>query len=171
MRPILIFCFVFLVGMACRAEESALMPEIVLKRIDALGARKAVNEYIDTPAWATILRGIRSGEPTWLKVFSKLRAGSDAGASEDLALALFEAIPAKPFEVIPVISREYHETTNQVCTFTFEAEMPAGGINRYLSRIENALRQAATETERKIAAECLSGVKATREAFYDDTNY
>ncbi len=134
----------------------------VLSLIDSAGAREVIRKNYDQPLWLTaIIPGIERAEPEWLEVAVKLRAASDAAASEDLGSALYRAIAVNPLRVIPVIRRIYQSEPFETCNMTFEAEAPKEGVSKYVARIRRGLERANSHEERRIAAECSKGLDAT----------
>ncbi len=133
----------------------------VLSLIDSAGAREVIRKNYDRPLWLTaIIPGIERAEPEWLEVAVKLRAASDAAASEDLGSALFRAIAVNPLRVIPVIDRIDKSEPFAICNMTFEAEAPKEGVSKYVAKIRRGLQSARSQEERRIAAECSKGLDA-----------
>lgn len=143
----------------------ALTPVAALSHVAEVGAKQAVLDYYETPQWDHVVRGIASGDSDWLKVYTALRQAADAGAGEDLGDAIYEAVPKRPFKVLPLLAESTGRTPRQLCTFTFESKLPDGGIGAYLDRLDRTLSQASTRDQRRMAAACRQGIKATRRQF------
>lgn len=163
----LIACLFFFCATA--AAEGAVAPAqitpgMVLAHIKSIGPKRAVADYFAKAEWSTIKDGVASGSDAWLKVYAWLKPAADGEAGEDLSEAIFEAIPARPFKVIPILASSEHQTTEQLCTFTFEAKIPEGGINAYLNRLDAALDRARSQKDRAVADACRRGVKTTRKS-------
>jgi len=78
-----------------------LTPQTVLDSAASLGARPTLERlYNDQRQWSALLAGIATGAPPWLKVATTLRVVSDAGASEQLDLAVGEALEHRPADVL-----------------------------------------------------------------------
>lgn len=76
-------------------------PGAITSRIDKFGAKIVLSEaYYDKTGWKQVLAGISTGNPEWLKIASVLRGASEAGASEELTLALGEALGNRPLDVL-----------------------------------------------------------------------
>ena len=173
-RPSLIVAAILAVASVALAQtQSENISGQVLNHIAKAGARQAISDYYEKPIWKEILKGIASGTQDWLNVYSALRPGSDAGSGEDLGEAIFDAIPTAPFSVLPLLYSENRGrfSITELCTFTFEASVPDGGINAYLTRIEQSMKSASTSEQRSIREACVRGVVKTREAFKDATSY
>jgi hypothetical protein len=83
--------------------QSALTPEDVLERIAKNGARVTVAQIYSNPMqWRAVLTGIATGSKLWLNAAVGLRSGSDAGASNQIDLALGEALEHHPQWVLAV---------------------------------------------------------------------
>jgi hypothetical protein len=136
----------------------------IVGEIRDVGAKRVVAKYYDTKTWEHIIMpGIRRADQAWLQVAEELHKGSDAGASEDLDSTLYDALPAAPYRVLLVIQRMYGSTAEDVCTMTFEAEIPKGGVAPYLQRIERGLGNPNTQQQVEMAKLCRRGLAKTRE--------
>jgi len=154
----LVLCIAF----SSAAYAATVTPDGVLCHIARVGAKQTLTDYYDKPEWMTIKRGIASGEASWLKIYSDLKSVADAGAGEDLGDAIFEALPRRPFEVIPLLTSGGEYTVKQICTFTFESQVPAQGTRQYLNELKRSLRKARTTDQLKIAHDCREGMELTR---------
>jgi hypothetical protein len=135
----------------------------IAAEIDSVGASAVLSKYYDTSAWTiSILPGIESGAEEWLSIARQFCAVSDAGASEDLGLALYAALAVNPFRVLPALKNVYGGTDEERCTISFEAELPKEGVTKYLNRITMKLKKAKTKTEKTMAVGCLRGLEHTR---------
>jgi hypothetical protein len=59
-----------------------------------------VQDLFDKPKWTEILGKIETGRRQWLDVAVKLYAGTDAGSTEELALAVGVALLHQPRQVL-----------------------------------------------------------------------
>jgi hypothetical protein len=83
--------------------QNDLTPSSVMAEIQESGASATVFQlYEDNSLWSALLKNIENGKPAWLKVASVLRGGSDAGASEQLVLAVGEALEHNPEAVLEI---------------------------------------------------------------------
>lgn len=157
----------FLVPLAVIAAGPTSSPDAqeVLRHISHAGPQQALLDYYDKRPWPAITRGIASGNAAWLKVYLALKPASDGGAGEDLDAAIFDALPVQPFQVLSILMADGRTSAEEVCTFTFEANDPAGGIDADLDRLERALAKADTDQQRALAESCRRGVEATRSNF------
>jgi hypothetical protein len=131
--------------------------------INSVGAAIVLRRYYDTSVWAgSIMPGIESASAEWLSIAQQLSTASDAGASEDIALALYDALAVNPFRVLPVLKSIYGGTEEERCTISFEAEIPKGGVTKYIDRIKTKLGKAKTKPEKAMAVGCLRGLENTQ---------
>jgi len=73
--------------------QSTLTPESVLERIAKNGSRATVAQIYDDPKqWRAVRTGIAAGSRSWLEVAVQLRPGSDAGVTNQIELAVGEAL-------------------------------------------------------------------------------
>lgn len=78
-------------------------PQAIIDHVSSRGAREVVQElYRDKEIWYALLHNIATGRKLWLEAAVALRSGSDAGASEMLALAVGEALEHAPENVLRV---------------------------------------------------------------------
>ena len=150
---------------ATSARAQALTPAAALLHVAEVGAKQAVLDYYETSQWDHLVRGIASGDRGWLRVYAALRPSADAGAGEDLGDAIYDAIPQRPFNVLPLLAASTGRTPKQLCTFTFEFKLPEGGIGAYLNRLDRALSHASTREQREMATACRQGIQATKREF------
>jgi hypothetical protein len=145
---------------ACvQALAQSVDPDSLTTEIRNTGAREVLHKYFDTPAWERqIIPGIKSGSSVWLAVAQEFSAVADAAPSEELGLALYAALPVKPFAVLSVLGAKYGREAEWLCNISFEAELPEEGALPYLARVRGALRSARTPEERKTAAACRRGL-------------
>ena len=84
----------------------SLQPADIERMMDRDGAKKTLEVlFEDDRRWDRILTSIAKGQPAWLNVAANLKAVSDAGASERLAMATQEALPKNAPEVLRLVSR------------------------------------------------------------------
>ncbi len=72
--------------------------------IDRQGAGGTLRELLrDEKVWRQVLERIAAGSNAWLRVAARLEPGSDAGAAEDLAIAVQDALPNAPEQVLRLV--------------------------------------------------------------------
>ena len=143
----------------CRPLETPVSPSQLKAEIQASGARAVLHKYYDAPAWsASIMPGIRSAAPAWLEVGEQLDSVADAGASEDLALAFYDALAVAPFRVIALLVRTSGGSVEQICNVSFEDEVPRQGVTAYLNEIRRKLGAPKTSEQKVMAAACMRGL-------------
>jgi hypothetical protein len=81
-------------------------PETIISEVKSRGAKAVVRELAkDWSVWDSICDKIASGDQAWLKAAAALQAGTDAGASETLDLALGEALEHDPKNVFESVGK------------------------------------------------------------------
>jgi hypothetical protein len=85
------------------SAQPAVTSDNIDQRIAEVGPHTTVAEmYADPSIWTAVLSGVSSGEANWIKVAIKLRQSSDAAASQELELALGEALEHQPQAVLEI---------------------------------------------------------------------
>lgn len=83
--------------------DSVLTPADITAQINTVGARAALEAiYNNEKKWPQVLSGISTGTRDWLIVANLLRPASDSGSSEQLGLAVGEAIEHHPENVLSI---------------------------------------------------------------------
>jgi hypothetical protein len=151
---------------ACmHAVAQSITPESLATEIRTSGAREVLRKYFDTPEWEQqIIPGVKSGSTAWLAVARDLSAVADAAPSEELSLALYAALPVRPFAVLSVLGSKHGFEAESLCNMSFEAELPEEGALPYITRVRSSLRSASTPQERRIAAACRRGLARAEES-------
>ncbi len=148
--------------------EKRLSAGAALAQIRSNGPAAFIKAYEHSAAWdRDILAGIEDADASWLTAAKLLKSHADGAVAEEIGLALYGALPKRPFAVIPVLMHVYRSTAEEVCTQTFEAATPPQGIESYLSQLETALSRARSRTEIALAHKCREGVIATRDYVRD----
>lgn len=149
--------------------QPRISPDEILKHVAQVGSRQAVHDYYDKPIWTAIEQGIMSGAPRWLEVYSALRPGTDGASAEDIGQAITNGIPSAPFRVLSVLHADHNGRMSyeNLCTFDFEVNVPDGGAEAFLTRLQKALNSAGTSREKSIRDACLSGLADTRKTKTD----
>ncbi len=83
-------------------------PDAIINEVKSRGADAVVSElYKDWNAWDFICNKIATGDQAWLKAATALKAGTDAGSSEMLDLALGEALEHEPENVFKIAANTF----------------------------------------------------------------
>ena len=143
-------------------------PPITSKSISALierkGASKALDEiYNSETLWPEVLHRIATGSRSWLKIAKQLRAVSDAGASEQLELAVGEALEHQPENVlrfaVPAFSLEVVCSGPDVDDPRFDSyELSIHAINLRQAK----LREIATPNLRHLRNQCIEQLETSK---------
>lgn len=95
---------------AAATDRPTQSPELLLKRIRSEGAVAVVRSLWDTRGWSDLTDHVASGDPQWVDVAMAISPGTDAGATEELADALFVALGQNPAYVLKVLPAEESDT-------------------------------------------------------------
>ncbi len=95
-------------------SDSALTPTVVLEKIKTFGARPTLQAiYSDKENWERLLAGIATGTKDWLSIANQLVSVSDAGSSQQLGLAVGEALEHQPENVLSLTFAQFG--LSQIC--------------------------------------------------------
>jgi hypothetical protein len=129
-------------GSASSDRGRQLGAQAIAERVHDQGAKAVVRLLIsDRTKWSHVLRSIASGREAWLSVAALLRPGTDGASGLELVMALQEALPSAPADVLGVTSIEGG-------TETFSVKDACGGYG--FGQIEDArATEAIVELVRK----------------------
>ena len=97
-----------LAASASASGATSITPNTISQQISTLGAKAALQAIYDNKTtWAQLLAGIASGTKDWLLIADQLRRVSDAGTSEQLGLAVGEALERRPENVLSLGIAEF----------------------------------------------------------------
>jgi hypothetical protein len=81
-------------------------------QVEAMLARQRPQQVVnalygtgENSRWDTVARGIARGDRAWLNVAARLSAGTDAGTSDDFAIAAGDALTVNPAGTLRLLSR------------------------------------------------------------------
>jgi hypothetical protein len=97
----ILFVAIFLA--TSQPATAKLIPSEIQGRIAHEGAEKTLSSIYEAQSqWSQLLAGVATGRREWLAVAARLRKVSDAGASEQLDLAVGEALEHRPKNVLSI---------------------------------------------------------------------
>jgi hypothetical protein len=83
-------------------------PKAIMNEVLKRGSNTIISELYSHPnVWNFVLQKIATGAKSWLRVAVALHPGSDAGASEMLALSVGEALENSPEDVFRITLKEF----------------------------------------------------------------
>ena len=85
------------------AEFQRLSPALLRAEIGRRGAHAVVAKLVGGGEWEAVLAHIDAGAGSWVALTLALAPGTDAGASEELGIALSYALPRNPMAVLAVL--------------------------------------------------------------------
>jgi hypothetical protein len=116
----------------------------LLQRVRHQGAQQVVASLTSTPSeWDLVLDKIEQGQPDWLKAAAALRAGTDAGNSVGLDVAVSGAIQHNPTGVLQVLGQDLQ--LSEVCR-NGQIEPTPAQVKAFLTRTRAALATVKAPT-------------------------
>lgn len=161
--------FLFVSGLSYAADKKPLQyqlkPESIMHEIKSRGAKKVVSElYSDWNVWYSVLKKIASADELWLRTAVDLRAGSDAGESEMLDLAIGEALEHNPAIVFRIALKGF-----QISDICGSPDVDDARYNSYelsIRAINLRIRNVAAVKDPAFATtskECIRYLEASKE--------
>lgn len=132
----------------------------VLRVIERDGSPAALKRIFDDTSQSSILlRGVARGTGGWLAVAAKLRPVSDAGASEELDLAVAEALPRSPAGVLRLLPAPF--AVARICGVPF-VEQPVAESQSYRRRALAAVVSVRDHRLRSVRDQCLDALRSAK---------
>ena len=153
---------------SARSEDRSQLAaaEAIQREVAQAGAAATLNRlYSDPEAWVSALGGIATGTPSWLRVAELLRPASDAGASEQLELAVGEALGSSPVVVLSWLVTQQganHYEVSFVCGGIDVDDDRFNGFDLALSEVNSRIRaveQVAEPELQPVRDQCLSELR------------
>ncbi len=143
-----------------------LTPQGVAVRMEKSGTSAALAQiYGSKGQWRALLEGIASGTVAWLQIATRLRSVSDAGASEQLDLAVGEALEHHPENVLSVAIPAFD--IGIVCSGPDVDDPRYDSYQRSLKAIELRMAKLRTISDLSLAKrqdECIKDLQASKSA-------
>jgi len=136
-------------------------PAALLKDLEARGPKVVVEELWNGAGWDDVLWHVRSGDAEWLRVAVALHAGTDAGSSETLALALGDALDRHAAAVLRIVAPTFG--TGEICAGPDIDHFVAR--DAYVAALDRRISAVSAIGEADLAADrasCLSSLKEVR---------
>lgn len=150
-----------LVATSCVAQNEPISAASILQKIDRVGAQSVVTELTagDESAWDFVMSKVGEGSAEWLDVARRLSAGTDAGASEALQIAVATALPKNPGGVLRLAAAQSFLSIDHVCAAPFIEPEPSY-MQRYLSEAKAALTTLKDPGVEGARAKCLAEINS-----------
>lgn len=141
-----------------------LAPAAVLTRIQRDGAHATFEAvYRDKASWRTLLSAIATGRAEWLTVANLLHAASDASASEQLTLAVGEALAHQPRHVLSSNASEFGLAA--ICGGPDVDDTRFNSYDRSIAAIadrQQALRAVADASLLSVRDSCIASLESSK---------
>jgi hypothetical protein len=140
-------------------------PAEVRTMLAARGARATVQTLSQPETnnrWETVVRGIAMGEQDWLGLVPQLRNGTDAGTTDDIVIALSDAVITNPTAALRLFAPQPTDAANFCTDNGFET--PPEQTRAYFAAAIAAVESVNAPELQSIKAACLARLRATRPA-------
>lgn len=137
-------------------------PAEVRAMIAARGARATVQTLADPDEnnrWETVVRGIAMGEQAWLDLVPQLRNGTDAGTTDDIVMALSDAVITNPAAALRLFAPQPTDAENFCTDNGFE--VPPEQTRAHFAAAIAAVESVSAPELQSIKAACLGQLRAT----------
>ena len=163
-HPISAWLYVGLFGVACTSAQD-LSATAVEDEIKNRGAATVLRRLYEEPErWSAVLEAITRGEPGWISVAAKLHTASDAGSSEELNLAVADALEREPKEVLAVLEGPFE--VNMLCGNAESVGERYEAAVAILERRTSAVQAVKGESPQKKA--CLEALQHLTNAIHEN---
>lgn len=146
----------------CLAQvKPQLSAKSVLARIEKDGAKEVVKQ-LNTPndkQWNFVVSRIDWGGSEWLAVADKLKQGADAGAAEDLDMAVARALVHNPNTVLEMAGETWK--LDRVCG-DYEIEEPDAKARKRKADVTLALKRVVTPKLQEKKRACLAAARGSK---------
>lgn len=129
----------------------------ILDRIHKEGAKEVVKQ-LNTPddkQWNWVVNRIDLGSAEWLDVADKLRSGTDAGATEDLEMAVSRALVHNPNHVLKMTGGVWK--LERVCG-DYEIEEPEAKARKRKADVKLAMGRVVAPALQDKKKACLTAI-------------
>jgi hypothetical protein len=110
---------------AMAPQQEPLTADAVIAEMNKTSPADYVKTHgVNSPVYQNIMAQIESGDAGWLNVAQKLRAVTDAGATEAIDISVARALPKAPAAVIALANTGF--PIDKICTSPFIE--PAAGV-------------------------------------------
>jgi hypothetical protein len=140
----------------------AVSPADVRAMLTARGARATV-QALSTPGegpnrWNSVVRGVALGDQAWLDLVPQLRNGTDAGTTDDIVIALSDAIVSNPAGALRLFAPHPADAENFCTENGFET--PAAQSRAYYAAAIAAVDRVTDRDLQAIKSACLTNLRA-----------
>lgn len=169
MRLLTIFLLSLFSLLSFSASAGELRPQDIHIAIEQRGARVVVDDLYKIPEnWSALLDAVSTGKLEWLKVAKELSAGTDAGTTSMLQIAITNALGNNTLETLkfmsdktvnssPVFSAEF------VCSSSFLIDYPADkNALIFIDRTVEKLKAIKDPTVLKVRDQCVKEFQQAR---------
>lgn len=152
-----------LAATACAAQNEPISAISIQQKIDRASAKSVVNELAagDESGWDFVMGKVATGSADWLDVARRLSAGTDAGTSEALQIAVATALPKNPGGVLRLAGTQSFLSIDHICAAPFIEPQPSD-MDRYLSEAKTALVTLNDPGVESAREKCLAEINSVK---------
>jgi hypothetical protein len=137
---------------------AALSPDDIARDIKVHGAHAVVARLAANGDYDRVMDKVDTGDKRWVMLAPLLAPGADAGAAEELPIALAFALPHNPQAVLSVVGGNNGFPVEDVCGAPF-IEGTVDNIPAYIKRAETAVSHVSEPSLADVKARCLRELK------------
>jgi len=139
-------------------RADALSPNNITQEIKKHGAHDVVAWLLAHGDYDRVMDKIDTGDRQWVMLAPLLAPGADAGAAEELPIALAFALPRNPEAVLSVVGGKGGFAVEDVCGAPF-IEGTVDNIPAYIKKAERAVAHVSEPQLTDVKAKCLGALK------------
>jgi hypothetical protein len=169
MRLLTAFALMLCGQITIAASKTELRPQDIQLAIQQRGAKSVAMELFENrEKWPQLLKAVSSGSQEWLNVAKKLSAGTDAGATSMLQIAVTRALGNNPLETLKIMS---DDTVNYspvfsavfVCSSNFLIDYPADeSALEFIDSTVEKLKRIKEPTVANTRDQCITAFQEAR---------
>jgi len=150
---------VFMLAAGPAVGATALSPQAIQRDIDLHGAGPVVRRLLANGDYERVMDRIDAGDGRWIALAPKLAPGADAGAAEELPIALAFALPKNAHAVLSVLGPNGFPIED-VCSAPF-IEGTVKDVRGYIRRAEQAVSAVGDPKLATARDACLAELRKT----------
>jgi hypothetical protein len=143
---------------ASSVSAAVLSPDEIAKDIKMHGAHAVVARLLTNGDYDRVMDKVDTGDARWVALVPLLAPGADAGAAEELPIALAFALPRNPQAVLSVVGGKSGFPAEDVCSAPF-IEGTIDNIPAYIKKAEAAVSRVSEPGLAEVKAKCLGELK------------
>jgi hypothetical protein len=139
----------------------------ILASLQKSGCAATLKQYPEGPEWNTVLFGVQTGFPDWVKVYKGLSHCVSGIQEKELNEALQAAVPNNPyliFDEIKVI-KQRKVSVADLCTPHFDNDAENGMVKSYMAALMLELEHPRDQHDVQNRVACMRALQEARIAY------